>query len=201
MTSDIIKLFPNKLWNYYEITSQLYIYKFIIKELDVILWSNHILNWRYLSFCKRIHFKTIYSLKDKNWNWRNLSKRKNITMDNIIKLKEKSWDWNYISGFKATWYDYINNPELPWDKNRIFENKNMTIENLKTIPGFSKDVYYYNSLDEDKDEFIRNKWQKFFMRESGICEELMKKVLNPDKLNKFIEMGYTPDEFNYIYGN
>jgi hypothetical protein len=199
---DIFRSFSCKDWNYTEIIKR------FINELttnDLLLFKNKDVYWITLSNNKELNnnFNIVYTNKNENWDWGTLSTI--IKFDLIKKHPELPWKWDLISSYNCTWCDYIQNPDLPWEIDYFEMNRNMTLKNLKTLKNWrlindNKRCYVLKSLEIDKEEFIRNKMRQFFMKE-GICEELVKKVLHPDKLKKFIQMGYESEEFNYIYGN
>jgi hypothetical protein len=215
---NIIKSIPNKGWYYTAIVIKFIdvitiedLFELDDKYVDWNLVSYHInnrfdivnmfyyKNWLWDVVSSRIKFDNAIKYPRLPWNWSVISK--NITFNECINHPELPWDWSVIS-IKATWDDYICYPNLPWDLNYLSKNNNISFNNLKTLPDWEKnkrEFYRNKCIQVDKDEFIRKRMMKRFIRK--ITEELVKTVLHPDKLNKFMEMGYTPYEFNHIYGN
>jgi hypothetical protein len=198
---NIIRSLPNQFWDYKAIC-----YKYIddITNEDIISWTKRTpLNWEYLISKNKINTELLYLLNDTDVNdwfiWFELSCH--VKFDIIKKHPELPWQWDVISANNCTWNDYIENPELPWVLDDILRNKNITVEKLKTLSFANNDLIENKSFKIDKEEFIRNKRRQFFMRERKIGEELVKKVLHPKRLVKFLEMGYESEDFNHIYGN
>ena len=94
-----------------------------------------------------------------------------LNRDIIQNNFEKPWDWIGISYNSNITFNIIReNPDKPWDWRQIS----------------------YNKFTKEKEDFIRNKYRKYFMgkgldyTEYSLFRELMEKVWSPENLERNI---------------
>jgi hypothetical protein len=117
---------------------------------------------------------------DKRWEWNYISRNPNITMDIIQSNPDKPWDWCMISRNPNLTMEIINaNPDKPWNWNDIRKNP------------FTKEKELFEL------RILRIKQHQQFVQDY-LFEELVKIALHPDKINKYLDMGYTIDQLDSI---
>jgi len=113
----LIKLFPDKPWD-----------------------------WRYISSNPNITWKIIRDNPDKPWSWRDISRNPNITMEIIRDNPNKLWSWKVISiNPNITWWMVRDNLDKPWDWRYISSNPNITMEIIRDNPDKEWDWWYISS--------------------------------------------------------
>ena len=147
-----------------------YFFNFIKKHFDKP-W-----NFYYLSKNPNITWDIVEANPDKLWNWYGLSKNPNITWDIVEANLDKDWNWNWLScNPNITWDIVEANPDKDWNWFRIS----------------------YNTFQKEKEVFeLRVKKQKFI--QENIFEELVKIAMHPKKIKKYLNMGYSIDELDYL---
>jgi hypothetical protein len=140
---------------------------------------------------------------DKPWNWIMISENPNLTIEMILSNPNKQWNWNEISRNPNITMDIIKaNPDKPWNWIMISENPNLTIEMILSNPDkiWSWFLMSRNPFIKEKELFelriLKMNHQQFV--QNYLFEELVKIALHPDKINKYLEMGYTIDELDDI---
>ena len=127
-------------------------------------------NWNqyFFNFIKK-HF-------DKPWNFYYLSKNPNITWDIVEANPDKLWNW----------YGLSKNPNITWDIVEANHDKDWNWFRIS-----------YNTFQKEKEVFeLRVKKQKFI--QENIFEELVKIAMHPKKIEKYLNMGYSIDELDYL---
>jgi len=100
-------------------------------------------------------------------------------MDIIQANPDKPWDWCMVSYNPNLTMEIINtNPDKPWNWIEIRKNP-FTIEN---------ELFELRILKMNHQKFVQD----------YLFEELVKIALHPDKINKYLDMGYTIDELDDI---
>ena len=85
-----------------------------------------------------------------------------------------------------TWDIIRNNLDKPWDYTYLSDNPNISWEIVDEYKDLDWDYYslLVNPMTRSKEEFIRNKFQKWFTR-SELKAELMAVVWHPKNFEKF----------------
>jgi hypothetical protein len=97
----LLKLFPDKPWN-----------------------------WYWVSRNPNITWEIISANPDKPWNWNEVSRNPNITCDMICANPDKPWNWSGISSNpNITWEIISANPDKPWNWDRISCNNFRYLKN------------------------------------------------------------------------
>ena len=136
----------------------------------ILSYSTMETNWN------QCFFNFVEANMDKPWDWFGLSQNPNITWDIVEANPDKHWDWDKISGNKNITFDIVEaNPDKHWDWKSLSKKK------------FTK----------EKENFeLRVKHQKFV--QEHLFEELVKIAMHPNKIEKYLSMGYTIDELDDI---
>ena len=93
--------------------------------------------------------------------------------------QDKHWDWYHLSQNPNITMDIVEaNPDKPWDWKSLSRNK------------FTKEKENFELRE------LRVKHQKFV--QEHLFEELVKIAMHPNKIEKYLSMGYTIDELDDI---
>jgi hypothetical protein len=124
ISSDILKKYNKKPWNYKKLSKLPKILDYAIKTYDIY-----------------------------DWNWNMLSKSYNITMNHILKNPHIKWNISLISTAvnKITILDILNNPQYEWNYlfcfiNRI-KNFNFNLDMLKKIINIFESITTVDQLN------------------------------------------------------
>ena len=120
----LIKLFPNKSWDWSWISANLNITWKIIRDNPGKRWT-----WDYISMNPNITWDIIRDNPDEEWDWEGISRNPNITWEIIRDNPDEDWDWYEISkNPKIRWEIIRDNPDKPWNWYWISRNPNITSE-------------------------------------------------------------------------
>ena len=125
---------------------------------------------------KHLNWDIVEANPSKPWNFYYLSCNPNITMDIVEANLDKPWDWDHLScNPNITWNIVKANPDKDWNWFKI----------------------RHNTFQKEKEMFeLRVKKQKFI--QENIFEELVKIAMHPKKIEKYLNMGYSIDELDYL---
>ncbi len=104
----LIKLCPDKPWDWYKLSSNPNITWDIICTNYDKPWD-----WYELSSNPKITWDIVCTNPDKAWSWEGLSQNPNITWDIICLNPEEPWQWKELSWNPNITWDIIS--DKPWD--------------------------------------------------------------------------------------
>ena len=169
-----------------------YWFKFIANNTDKP-W-----NWRGLSQNLNITMEIVQQYPDKPWDWYGLSENPNITWEIVRANHDKPWNWEHLSiNPNITWEIVKANPDKSWSWNGLSINPNITMEIVQQNPDKPWDWYElsYNTFEKEKESFeLRVKHQRFV--QNNLFEEFVKAYMNPTRIQKLLNMGYSIDELD-----
>ena len=90
-------------------------------------------------------------------------------------------------------------PDKPWDWTAISRNQNITMEMIKKYPDKEWNCWmvFVNKFIKEKELFeLRVNKQRFVQDHS--FEQLVMKTCHPDKVKRYLEMGYSLEELDDI---
>ena len=148
-----------------------YFFNFILTN-----FGNKHRNWYGLSSNPNITIEIVNANPDKPWNWYGLSSNPNITMEIVNANPDKHWNWYGLSWNPNITIEFVNaNLDKPWSWDGL------------SINNFSKEKELFN---------LRVKYQKYV--KNNLFEEIVKKVWHPNKIIKYLEMGYSIDDIDLL---
>ena len=172
-----------------------------------------------LSKNKSIPLDFIEKNIDEEWSWEDLSSNKNLTVDFIKKYSHKPFNWKIISAHECIkWEDIIDN-DLPWDRQGVSLNPNITWQIVKTNPDYkwcfkmlsaNKNITFniiknnlnYNwcseyiakndnvTFDTMKNDFILKNYMRYFSANRNLTPKII--MDNPDINWNFNEISSNP---------
>ena len=163
LTWDIILKYPDKYWNWHELSKNMPLniilsnpnkpwnwhnicYYNTVIDHDALAETNHKnIRWGGLSFYVSLNIIRKYS--NKTWNWYNISKNQNVTIEFIREYINKPWAWYFLSEYiNITWDMYLKSQDLPWKTDSIVCNKNiLKLDKKELIPQYfaAKKIWRY----------------------------------------------------------
>lgn len=187
--------------------------KYKLHRFSLFFASNPRLKWtdildNYETFCNtagiltsevslnpNITWEIVQSHPDIQWNWDMLSLNPNITWEIIQQNPNDPWNWELLAkNPNITWEIIQQNPDKHWDIKMFSENPNISFENVMEM---KEQKYFFgglfaNSFDREREMFLRNKMQEWFIH-SSLKEELMMTMWHPRNMKKWNGWGF--DDF------
>ena len=162
---EFIDKYPDKLWNWYGISSNPNITMEFIDKYPDKPWD-----WEWISMNPNITMEIIDNNPDKPLDWNYISCNPNITMEFIDKYPNKPWNWNFISYNPNITMEFINKyPNKPWNwgyisYNKFIKNKNEFIlrEYKKHLASFKIQQWYHNIRMNPEYKFCRKRVNDFY---------------------------------------
>jgi hypothetical protein len=134
-TNELLKIYdfyPNKEWNYFELSKN-----------PNITWD------------------LIQNYLDKPWDYSMLSLNPNINWDIIRFNPDKPWDYYYLSkNINITWDIVKNNPDKPWDYSMLSLNPNINWDIIRFNPDKPWDYYYLSKNINITWDIVKNNFDK-----------------------------------------
>lgn len=163
----LLELYPDKPWNWYDVS------------------KNPNITWEY-----------IMNNPDKLWNWYGISGNPNITWEIVQNNLNKPWDWSFLSKNKnITWEIIQKNPTQTWswlkpECIKFYYKWYMRVSNKKTM--INNSMRLYNTCDVLEDIIKKNyekKWSYEALSENSnltwkIVSNNLDKNWNWDKIYK-----------------
>ena len=123
-TIDIIRRYPDILWNWYSISYDFIIPVEIIVENGDMPWD-----WYRLSSNTNFTIDDIALHKELPWDWEYISRESKVTIENIILYRDIPWDWVVLSGNSSlSLKNVLDHPELPWVWYSVYTNYHFTFQ-------------------------------------------------------------------------
>ena len=114
-----------RFWKYFEPTHTENVRKYSNHLLTLIkIFPNKKWNWHGISFNPNITWDIIVNNPQYDWDWYWISQNPNITWDIIVNNPKCKWSWFCISqNPNITWDIIVNNPQYDWDFFALSYNK------------------------------------------------------------------------------
>jgi hypothetical protein len=193
MLQQLIKKYPNKPWDGYQLSKNSNITReFIMSQNIKIIKPKYLIKFTMRDF-DEITMDIIESQPNKQWDWLVISYNPHITMEIIISNPDKPWDWSAVSCNPNVTMDFIEaNSDKEWDWGNISYNPNRT---LGFIERYIDKIQWYdlsmNEFEHKFEEYRKYKCYKNFpyiKRRTAMIYEVLQKFLNNDCISVITDM-------------
>ena len=162
-----------------------------ILDNDDLTWD-----WTSLSCNENITMEMINGNKDLPWKWKHISHNPNLTLEILNENHKKPWDWQNVSRNENITMEMINlSLSKQWSWYHISLNPNLTIEMINCH--MNKNWSWFN-ISKNKFTIYKSIYEKLILKKFNQTklfeEELIKKVLHPMRVSKYI------NDYNYNIG-